>query len=120
MSTASNSAALFPPASGGTATSQTLSQTLASQPFHPYSDFLLHDMGPLGDGITSGVAGPTMMRTVPLWGVRGKSQFLHDGRAGDLSTAISLHDGQGKAAAQAFGALSPQQQQDVVNFLNTL
>lgn len=120
MTTASNPAAFLPPASGGASTSETLNQTLASQTFHPYSDFLLHDLGSLGDGITSGVAGPTMMRTAPLWGVRGKSQFLHDGRAGDLSTAISLHDGQGKAAAQAFDALNAQRQQDVVNFLNTL
>ena len=77
-------------------------------------------MGSLGDGITSGAAGPTMMRTAPLWGVRANSRLLHDGRAGDPSTAISLHDGQGKAAAQAFGKLSPDQQQDVLNFLNTL
>ena len=100
--------------------SPTLNNTLANQTFHPYSDFLLHDMGSLGDGITSGAAGPTMMRTVPLWGLRAKSQFLHDGRAGDIPPAIKLHDGQGKPAAQAFGALSAQQQLDVVNFLNTL
>jgi CxxC motif-containing protein (DUF1111 family) len=61
-----------------------------------------------------------MMRTAPLWGLRAKSIFLHDGRAADLPTAISLHDGQGKAASQAFQALSASQQQDVVNFLNTL
>ena len=77
-------------------------------------------MGSLGDGITSGVAGPTMIRTAPLWGVRAKSVYLHDGRAGDPSTAISLHDGQGKAAATAFGALSTKQQQDLINFLITI
>jgi CxxC motif-containing protein (DUF1111 family) len=81
---------------------------------------LLHNMGSLGDGITSGAAGPTMMRTVPLWGLRSKSQLLHDGRAADIPTAITLHDGQGKPAAQAFGALNAQQQTDLVNFLNTL
>jgi len=53
-------------------------------------------------------------------GVRGKSQFLHDGRAGDLAGAITLHDGQGKAAAVAFGAISASDQQDLVSFLNTL
>jgi CxxC motif-containing protein (DUF1111 family) len=61
-----------------------------------------------------------MMRTAPLWGVRAKSVLLHDGRAGDIPTAISLHDGQGKAAAQAFGALSSSQQQSVINFLNSI
>jgi CxxC motif-containing protein (DUF1111 family) len=61
-----------------------------------------------------------MMRTAPLWGIRAREVFLHDGRATDLPTAISLHDGQGKAAAQAFEALTSQQQQEVVDFLNTL
>ena len=77
-------------------------------------------MGSLGDGITSGAAGPSLMRTAPLWGIRGKSQFLHDGRAGDIPTAISLHDGQGRSAAHAFQGLSPLQQQNLVSFLNTL
>ena len=120
ITTASNPASFIATATGGESISPTLNSALANQTFHPYSDFLLHDMGSLGDGITSGTAGPTLMRTVPLWGVRAKSQLLHDGRAGDIPTAIKLHDGQGKAAAQAFGALNAQQQMDVVNFLNTL
>jgi mono/diheme cytochrome c family protein len=120
MTTASNPASFIAPTTGDVSISPTLNNTLANQTFHPYSDFLLHDMGSLGDGITSGAAGPTMMRTVPLWGLRAKSQFLHDGRAGDIPTAIKMHEGQGKPAAQAFGALSAQQQLDVVNFLNTL
>ena len=74
-------------------------------------------MGSLGDGITSGAAGPTMIRTAPLWGVRAKSRLLHDGRAEDVPTAISLHDGQGKAAAQAFQALSTGDRSDLLNFL---
>lgn len=120
MTTASNPASFIAETTGGASISQTLNDTLANRTFHPYSDFLLHDMGSLGDGITSGAAGPTMMRTVPLWGLRAKSQFLHDGRAGDIPTAIKLHDGQGKPAAQAFDALSAQQRLDVVNFLNRL
>ncbi len=100
--------------------SMVVNQALAKQTFHPYGDFLLHSMGALGDGITSGSAGPMMMRTAPLWGVRAKSVYLHDGRAGDVPTAISLHDGQGKAASQGFQALSTSQQQDLVNFLDTL
>jgi Di-haem oxidoreductase, putative peroxidase len=120
LTTSSNPASFIPASTGGTPMSATMNQTLANQTFHPYSDFLLHDMGSLGDGITSGAAGPTMMRTVPLWGIRAKSQFLHDGRANDLPTAISLHDGQAKSAAQAFGALTTDQQADVVNFLNSL
>jgi Di-haem oxidoreductase, putative peroxidase len=120
ITTASNPASFIFATTGGAPISANLNHTLANQTFHPYSDFLLHDMGSLGDGITSGAAGPTMMRTAPLWGLRAKSQFLHDGRGTDIPTAITLHDGQGKVAAQAFGALSAQQQQDVVNFIDTL
>jgi hypothetical protein len=120
LTTASNPASFIPNSTGGTPMSSTVNQALASQTFHPYGDFLLHSMGALGDGITSGTAGPTMMRTAPLWGVRAKSVYLHDGRAGDLPTAISLHAGQGQAASQGFQSLSTSQQQDLVNFLETL
>jgi hypothetical protein len=120
LTTDANPASFIPPSTGGVHLSSTLNTALANQTFHPYSDFLLHDMGSLGDGITSGSAGPSMMRTAPLWGVRAKSVLLHDGRAGDLPTAIELHDGQGKIAADAFKALNAQQQQDLINFLETI
>lgn len=120
LTTASDPASFIPASTGGVAISATLNRALAHQVFHPFSDFLLHDMGSLGDGIVSGAATATMMRTAPLWGVRAQSVFLHDGRAGDLPTAISMHDGQGKAAAAAFNALSASQQADLVNYLSTL
>jgi CxxC motif-containing protein (DUF1111 family) len=118
--TSRNPAAFLPPTINRTPISSSLNRTLAGVTYHPLSDFLLHDMGSLGDGIKDGAASPTMMRTAPLWGIRAREVFLHDGRATDLPTAISLHDGQGKAAAQAFEALTSQQQQEVVDFLNTL
>ncbi len=120
LTTASNPASFIPPTTGGISITSSLNSVLASKTFYPYSDFLLHRMGSLGDGITSGAAGPTMIRTAPLWGVRAKSRLLHDGRADDIPTAISLHDGQGLPAAQAFGALTQSPKQDVVNFLDTL
>lgn len=86
----------------------------------PYSDFLLHDMGRLGDGIVQGTAGATMMRTAPLWGLRFESQLLHDGRAPNAQTAILAHDGQGKSARDRFAALSDQQKTDLLAFLNSL
>ena len=46
--------------------------------FHPYSDFLLHDMGALGDGIEQGTATGREMRTQPLWGLRNATRFMHD------------------------------------------
>lgn len=120
ITTASNPANFIPPTTGGVAITFTLNSLLANQTFHPFSDFLLHDMGSLGDGITSDAAGPTMMRTAPLWGIRAKSRFLHDGRASTIAEAITLHDGQGSDAAQAFGGLSSTQQQQVIDFLNTI
>ena len=120
LTSASNPASFIAPTSGGVAITSTLNAILSHQTFSPYSDFLLHDMGSLGDGITAGDAGPTMMRTPPLWGVRAKSLLLHDGRAPDLPTAIGLHDGQGKQAATMFQNLSSSQQQDLINFLDTL
>ncbi len=119
--TANNPVGFIPPTINGTPISAHLNQVLAGVTFNPYGDFLLHDMGSLGDGINdSPEAGPTMMRTMPLWGIRAREVFLHDGRATDIPTAISLHAGQAAPAAAAFGALTPAQQQSVVDFLNTL
>ncbi|HXQ22788.1 MAG TPA: di-heme oxidoredictase family protein, partial [Candidatus Acidoferrales bacterium] len=120
LKTAFNPVSFIPPTTGGVPVSGSLNIILSQQTFHPYSDFLLHDMGSLGDGITSGAAGPTMMRTAPLWGVRAKSRLLHDGRAESVTDAINFHDGQGAAARSAFQALPAQQQQHLIDFLNTI
>jgi CxxC motif-containing protein (DUF1111 family) len=88
--------------------------------FSPYSDFLLHDMGSLGDGIAQNGAGMTEMRTAPLWGVRLFTTFLHDGRASNLSDAILAHDGQGRDACNRFAALSKDQRAQLIAFLNSL
>jgi CxxC motif-containing protein (DUF1111 family) len=88
--------------------------------FFPFSDFLLHDMGSLGDGIVQGDAGGREMRTAPLWGVRMLTSFLHDGRAGTLPDAILAHDGQGEAAKNRFADLSATQQNQLVAFLKSL
>jgi CxxC motif-containing protein (DUF1111 family) len=96
---------------------------LAHQTYHPFSDFLLHDMGSLGDNIGgNGDAGLREMRTAPLWGLRtlNPNELLHDGRAHSLDDAIAQHDGQGAAARDAFNALSAVQQSRLLAFLNTL
>jgi CxxC motif-containing protein (DUF1111 family) len=95
--------------------------------FAPYSDFLVHDMGTLGDGI--GNTGDTVavtrrMRTAPLWGLRFRNLLLHDGRTSDRGAAIAAHNGgangQGTAAATAFNALTTAQKSDLLAFLATL
>src|ERR1043166_4253726 len=88
--------------------------------FHPYSDFLLHDMGSLGDGIEQGKATGREMRTAPLWGLRVRTSYLHDGRALALDAAIFAHDGQGKFAKNRFSALPASDAQKLMAFLNSL
>lgn len=94
---------------------------LSKKTFHPYSDFLIHDMGSLGDDIGGmGEAGLREMRTAPLWGLRVITTFLHDGRANTLSGAILAHDGQGAAARDAFKKLRAGDQAKLLAFLKSL
>jgi CxxC motif-containing protein (DUF1111 family) len=95
--------------------------------FHPFSDFLAHDMGTLGDNIGNAgdsTATTRRMRTAPLWGIRFKGKLLHDGRASDVATAIAGHaggsQGQGTAAANAFNALSSTQKHNLVQYVRSL
>jgi CxxC motif-containing protein (DUF1111 family) len=92
---------------------------LRSRTFEPYSDFLLHDMGGLGDGIGQGQATGAEMRTAPLWGLRLLTTFLHDGRASTVEDAILAHDGQGRAARDRFAALRADEKEQLVAFLRT-
>jgi CxxC motif-containing protein (DUF1111 family) len=88
--------------------------------FAPYSDFLLHDMGALGDGIQQGQASGTEMRTTPLWGLAVRERYLHDGRTADLTEAILAHDGQAEAARASFQALSADDVAALLAFLQSL
>lgn len=88
--------------------------------FHPYSDFLLHDMDALGDGLEQGQASGTEMRTMPLWGLRVRQSFLHDGRADSIEGAILGHEGQGDRARQQFRALTPADVEALMAFLQSL
>lgn len=65
--------------------------TLSNAAFHPFSDFALHHMGGLADGVKQGLAGEDQFRTAPLWGVGQRLFFLHDGRANNLVDAINDH-----------------------------
>ena len=91
--------------------------------FFPFSDFLVHDMGSLGDGIGNTgdtVATTRQMRTAPLWGARFNTQFLHDGRAKTVRDAILAHDGQGKAARDTFASLDGLSQFFILQYINSL
>ncbi|GIW86344.1 MAG: hypothetical protein KatS3mg108_0668 [Isosphaeraceae bacterium] len=88
--------------------------------FHPFSDFLLHDMGSLGDGIEQGDATGREMRTAPLWGVSVQTSYLHDGRAATLEEAILAHDGQARASRIRFSRLNAARKRALIAFLNSL
>ncbi len=101
---------------------------LNRQVFHPYTDLLLHDMGPeLDDGYTEGIALTSEWRTPPLWGLGlaeaaqgGRAFYLHDGRARTLREAIELHGGEAAASREAFRLLTPADQELVLAFLRSL
>jgi len=88
--------------------------------YHPYSDFLLHDMGSLGDGIAQGAANGREMRTAPLWGLRVMTRLLHDGRARSIEEAIAAHDGQARASRDRFHGLNATDRARLLAFLRSL
>jgi CxxC motif-containing protein (DUF1111 family) len=99
----------------------------SNQIIHPYSDFLVHDMGPtLGDGRPDYQAGGDEWRTAPLWGigltqkVSGYAYYLHDGRARTLTEAILWHGGEAQKSREAFGKLSASDREALLAFLNSL
>lgn len=99
----------------------TVSAAIGGVVFHPYGDFLLHDIG-TGDGIVQN--GPpntrNKVRTMPLWGVRTRVEFLHDGRARDLLEAIRAHRGEADEVREDFEHLSPDQKAKIISFLKSL
>ena len=89
-----------------------------------FSDLLVHHMGTnLADGVSQGGAGPDEFRSAPLWGLGQRIFLLHDGRTKDLVDAIREHASDGSEANRVihnFNRLSPQQEQDLLNFLRSL
>ena len=102
-------------------------EPLNDQVIRPYSDLLLHDMGPgLADGRPDGGASGSEWRTPPLWGiglvetVNGHTRFLHDGRARSLKEAILWHGGEAEAARTRFTELSAADRRSILTFLESL
>ncbi|MGE0609675.1 MAG: di-heme oxidoredictase family protein [Pirellulales bacterium] len=93
---------------------------LRNKVFFVWSDFLLHDMGQLGDGMVQGQATGRLMRTAPLWGLRAQPSLLHDGRADSAEEAILEHDGQAAPSRDAFIALPASAKTVLLDFLNSL
>lgn len=100
---------------------------LSGQTIWPYSDLLLHDMGPdLADGRADYSASGSEWRTAPLWGVglsnavNGSRQFLHDGRARSVEEAIVWHGGEAQRSRDFFVALEKSDRRALIAFVRSL
>ncbi|HVT58495.1 MAG TPA: di-heme oxidoredictase family protein [Thermoanaerobaculia bacterium] len=94
---------------------------LGSKVIHPYSDFLLHDVG-TGDGIVQngGLQTMNMLRTPPLWGLRTRTRLMHDGLNLTINEAIQRHGNQAEQITGIWFLLTHRQKNQLVRFLNTL
>ena len=110
-------------------------KALGSKAFHPFGDFLLHDVG-TGDGIVVSVAEhhgrkflamqasmavtANRIRTPPLWGLRTRSRLMHDGQSPTVRDAILRHENEGADARERFEYLPEKAKQDLLAFLRSL
>jgi len=114
---------------------------LGAKTFHPYGDFLLHDVG-TGDGFVQAMVehyGKNMyqitwknlsllefnntankIRTAPLWGVRLHSRLMHDGASVTLLDAVLRHHGEAREVTERFEKLKPAEREAVIQFLKSL
>jgi CxxC motif-containing protein (DUF1111 family) len=111
-------------AAAGTAVngdSYTVPEALGNKTIHPYSDFLLHNVG-TGDGIVQngGETTANKVRTPPLWGLRTRDRFMHDGLSITVPNAISRHGGEAGGVIKNYSKLSNKQRSQLLAFLNSL
>ncbi|MFZ0637793.1 MAG: di-heme oxidoredictase family protein [Candidatus Acidiferrales bacterium] len=119
----------------------TIPVALGSIAFHPYGDFLMHDVG-TGDGILQATrehygnkvfqimsgylskqdfeATRNKIRTAPLWGVRLRPRLMHDAESLTLRDAILRHGGEARHVSQQFEKLKPEDQEAIIEFLKSL
>jgi CxxC motif-containing protein (DUF1111 family) len=108
---------------------------LRNQAFKPYTDLLLHDMGPdLADN--SNLPEPTddssppsssEWRTSPLSSLgflatvgANDASLLHDGRAKSVLEAVLWHGGEATNVIEAFKALPTADREALIAFVNSL
>jgi CxxC motif-containing protein (DUF1111 family) len=101
---------------------------IAFKEFHPYTDLLLHDMGPaLDDGYTEGYALSSEWKTPPLWGIGlakhsqgGQYYLLHDGRARSIEEAILYHGGEAENSKNNYVNLTQSEKNQLLKFIESL
>jgi CxxC motif-containing protein (DUF1111 family) len=99
---------------------------LGNQVIHPYSDFLLHDVG-TGDGIPQAaepeyldLSTANKFRTAPLWGLRFRQDLMHDGNSPGTEAAIARHGGEATTVRQRYDHLTPTEKHQLQQFLKSL
>jgi len=98
-----------------------VANTLGNRIIHPFSDFLLHDVG-TGDGIVQngGQSTRNKMRTAALWGMRVRGRLMHDQLSFSVEDAIRRHGNQGASARNRFNGLSSSDKRRLLAFLSSL
>ncbi len=94
---------------------------LGGKQFHPFGDFLLHDVGTGDDILQNGPADTVnKLRTAPLWGLMTRTQLMHDGRSASYDDAIERHRNEAADEAAKFKGLTPAQKSLLYQFLGSL
>jgi CxxC motif-containing protein (DUF1111 family) len=112
----------------GCGTCHHASYRVGEQTIFPYSDFLLHDLGPaLGDFLAEGMVVDREWRTAPLWGISRQllgaaddAALLHDGRARTVEEAILWHGGEGRRVRDRFLTLPADTKARLIQFVEGL
>ncbi len=99
----------------------TVPAALGGKVIHPYSDFLLHDVG-TGDGIVQNGDQSTAnrLRTAPLWGLRTRTRLMHDGLSLTYEDAIRRHGGEASMVIGRYNQLDNRQRMQLLRFLRSL
>jgi CxxC motif-containing protein (DUF1111 family) len=101
-------------------------RALGNKRFHPYADFLLHDIGTgpniLREGMPAEAKG--RIRTAALWGLgtrlANSEPLLHDGSAATLEDAIGRHKNTAARETERFKGLNERDRTRLVKFLRSL
>ena len=97
---------------------------LGNKIIHPFSDFLLHDIG-TGDGIPF-LPTPEFentarqIKTAPLWALRTRNRLMHDGLSSTKEEAIQRHTNQAADVKRRFNALTRSERDQIMAFLDSL
>ncbi|HEX4963134.1 MAG TPA: di-heme oxidoredictase family protein [Thermoanaerobaculia bacterium] len=99
----------------------TIPAAIGDKIIHPFSDFMLHDVG-TGDGIVQNGGASTQfkLRTPPLWGLRTHDRLMHDTVSFTRDDAIQRHTNEAEPVIQNYLSLSVNQKNQLIAYINSL